>query len=346
MDLCATRSNLRATMKLIVNVAEIAEPGWTFIENDWGHPAVTWRHFSGSPKNRLERTITKPRLARYRACVEATAHLTAEDSVVISHLPRTTHWQSEFMHWSRKRNRHMAFAFNFTDLPVGRVRWAMTRSLQRIDRFVVFSHYECERYAEYFRVDRTRFTMVHWATQRPTTTAFSHPALDASFYCSVGGEGRDYRTLMDAFKQLPHLKLVVVCRPSSLAGINPPPNVIVFQNLPAEQFWYVVERSKALILPLRDGQTACGHITLAAAMALGKPVLATQSAGIRDYHLDGKGGVSFPSGSPRAIVEAVARCEEEETVRSGWGLFNQQFVQDRCSVSQWVQVVRAFVDQP
>ena len=70
-------------MRTVVNVAELAAPDWDFVERHSPTRDVDWRYHSASPRNWLERRVTRPRISRYRACWEATRALQAPDDVVI-----------------------------------------------------------------------------------------------------------------------------------------------------------------------------------------------------------------------------------------------------------------------
>ncbi|MES2888578.1 MAG: glycosyltransferase family 4 protein [Pseudomonadota bacterium] len=329
-------------MQKVVNVAEIAEPDWNFVESQYTGPAVDWRYFAANPRNALERSVRRPKLGRYRACWQATRALSAPDDVVISHLPRTTHWQSHFMRAMGRDQRHMAFAFNFTDLPEGRSRASMSRTFQRVDRFVVCTDFERQLYADHFQLPIERFELLHWAIDTPEIDpSFAVPW--PRYYSSAGGEARDFKTLLQAFEKLPHLKLVIVTRPQALAGLRIPPNVHVFHNLPHAQFWTVVGRSEALIVPLRDSQTPCGNISLVGAMTLSRPLVSTLTEGTRDYAHHERNALVTAPGDVAAMTQAIARLEEEPALRQRLGAEGKAFAQEHCDPRRWAEYIQAYV---
>ncbi|WP_188149397.1 glycosyltransferase [Teredinibacter waterburyi] len=331
-------------MQRVINVAELAKPDWNFIEDHYqGHP-VTWSYHSANPCNVLERLITRPKIGRYRACAAASLKLKSERDVVISHLPRTSHWQSVFMKKLGKENRHLAFSFNFTDLPDAKLRAKMTESFQTIDAFVVYSEYEKKLYSDFFSIPREKIDMLHWAAGEPVCDDTIVSQLPKNYYCSVGGEGRDYRTLIKAFAKMPNLQLVIVTRPHAIEGISLPSNVHLYCNLPSSQYWSVVANSRALLLPLRDQDTPCGHITLVGAMRLGKPIISSFSQGTTDYFKPGEGGLGFEAKNISALKQAVEAFEDDLSELDRYGDFNRAFARTHCDVKVWSRYVQGFIE--
>ncbi len=336
--------NLVKAWPQVINVAEIAAPDWTFIERDYAGEGVAWRYFSASPRNALERRIQRPKIGRYRACWQATRTLCRPDDLVISHLPRTTHWQSVFMNAMGRTQRHLAFSFNFTELPEGRTRAQMTRSFQRVERFVVYSDFERRLYADHFQLPIERFQRLYWAMDTPESDPAFQPPWP-TYYCAAGGEGRDYGTLLRAFAQMPQRHLVIVTRPQALAGLEVPPNVHVFYNLPSPQFWALVQGSKALIVPLRDDVTPCGHITLVGAMKLGRPLISTFSHGTVDYIRPEENALVTAPRDPAALAAAVERLDGDPALQQRLGATGHAFAQANCSPQVWAAFIREQVEQ-
>ncbi len=65
--------------------------------------------------------------------------------------------------------------------------------------------------------------------------------------------------------------------------------------------------SRFMVLPLVGTEVPCGHVTLVAAMHLGKAYVITESAGIRDYAKDGFNALTVRYGSLDDLVGAIVR---------------------------------------
>lgn len=332
-------------MKKVINVAELAAPNWNFVEDHYQLNNVVWRYYSANPQNTIERFISRPKISRYRACMQATRAISSEQDIIISHLPRMTHWQSVFMKTFGHSNRHLAFSFNFTDLPGNTLRSAMKKSLASIESIVTYSQFEKTLYADFFDLPIKKIQMLHWAMGTPTTDDEYSPPLKGNFYCAMGGEGRDYKTLLQAFEKLKKLNLVIVTRPYAMEGIKVPSNVKVLYNLPKEKFWEVVKKSKAVIVPLRNADTNCGHITLVGAMKLRKAVISSFSHGTTDYIVDNETGLVVSPQSLDELVKAIERIEDDPHTRERLAEGGYQFVSEHCDPAVWAKFIQDFVEQ-
>ena len=127
------------------------------------------------------------------------------------------------------------------------------------------------------------------------------------YVCAIGGNARDYGTLIEAARLMPHIRFVCVIRPNSLRGLDIPTNVAVHTNLPFGQAMNILAHSRFMALPLLHSQVPCGHVTMVAAMHLGKAFVITDSEGVRDYVQDGYNAIAVPPGSAGALVDATER---------------------------------------
>lgn len=330
-------------MKKIVNVAEVADQGWNFIEDSYPHKDVYWKHYSANPRNWLERVVKRPKIGRYRACLQASIQLRNESSIVISHLPRTTHWQSKFMNMLNIKARHLAFSFNFTELPNRHTSVSMSDSFNRVECFVVYSEFERKLYSDYFGIPLEKIKMLHWAMNTPLVEENFIP-IEGEYYCSIGGEGRDYKTLLLAFEKLKNLKLVIVTRPHTIEELTIPENVKVLYNIPSSKFWAVVKNSKAVLVPLKDENTACGHITLVGSMKLGKAIITSFSKGTDDYMLHNDNALVISAREVDQMIEAVRLFEKDEEQLITLGNNALAFSQKNCDLSNWVKFIHSFIE--
>lgn len=290
----------------IINCAEISAPDWTFLQAPLADLPLDWSFFSATPNSALERAILRPNIARLRATWQA-ARCAAQGSntVIISHLPKTALWLALFCRILSVRATHIAFAFNFTDLPTGIHRALMRWTFRKVDRFVVFSNAERARYQEYFGIDADLIDFLPWVMDTPR---FSEPALVSGKYiCAVGGEGRDYNTLVEAVRHAPHIDTIIVTRAYNAPRGSLPRNVVLHTEMCELDFWNVVKHSHAVVVPLRDDQTHCGHITLVGALQLERPIVASESRGIDDYVEHDVNALIVRPGDPAVLCQAIER---------------------------------------
>lgn len=332
-------------MKRVINVAEMAGRNWDFVENHYPckDANIEWHYNSANPKNLLEKLISRPKISRYRVCLQSINLIHHENDVLISHTPRISHWLSTFMKPLGRKNNHLAFSFNFTELPGNTLRSAMIKSFNRIDGFVVYSQFEKKLYSDFFEIPTEKIHMLHWAMETPELAEKPYPILN-NYYCAVGGEGRDYKTLLRTFEKLKHLNLVIVTRPYAMDGLAIPPNVQVLYNLPNPQFWEIVNQSQALIVPLRDENTACGHITLVGAMKLRKPIITTFSHGTTDYIEANKNGLICPPQDAVCLADAIETLETNLQLREQLGGYGYEFAKENCQPINWANFIHQFLE--
>lgn len=263
----------------LVNVAELPR-GAEFVNLP---PGIERLDFSGLPANALERFVKKPKIARYRAALGAV--LASDGMPIVSHLPRMTAAVCVAQALTRQQAPHLAFSFNFTDLPEGMGRRYMTAAFGGVDEFFVYSDYEREAYPRYFSQPQERFRSLLWAQSPPAVAAGAPPFEPNTYVSAVGGEGRDYASLVRAAELLPDIEFVIIARPRNQVR-SFPKNVRLLMNVPADLTWRIALESSCLVVPLKSRTTCCGHITLVAGELLGIPLISTRSEATREYTKD------------------------------------------------------------
>lgn len=236
------------------------------------------------------------------------AHRREPFDLILSFLPGCAAWVETARLGAK--GRHDLFAFNFTDLPTGKRRTYMAKSLRRVNESFVFTAFERELYADVFGLDRERIGLVPWGVEPPKPgRPLGEPA---PYIAALGGEARDYAPLMKAARLRPDLRFVVVARPQNLEGLDVPSNMTTLVNVPKEKAWAAVAGAFAHVLPLRSQETPCGIVTAVGAMHLGVPQIVTRAPGVLEYAKEEVSALAIDSGSPEAIVAAIERLETEE----------------------------------
>jgi glycosyltransferase involved in cell wall biosynthesis len=336
--------------------AGLADPGWHWFADDLGPPLADWTFFSTRARSIWEKLITRPALSRYRACRElASGASSGEFDLIITHLPLVTCWTETFC-GRRRKCPHVAFAFNFTDLPTGPRLALMRRAFGTLDRVIVFSSFEQALYGDYFRIPEKRIDVIPWRIQDPRAQRLrcGHesagqesllPTGTSGKISAVGSQGRDYATLFEAMRQLPHIPLVLVADVRNLQGLDPPPNVEVRQNIPLVEAEAVLRESRFVVVPLRDAQTACGHVTIVYSMFEERAVVATESAALAEYVIPGRNGILVKPRDARALARAIEDLWSNPEEARRLGAAGREFALNGCLESQTVDYVRRLVEQ-
>ena len=167
--------------RVVTNISELSPVDELFVQ---GPSTSRWRNHSGLPRNKIENAIWKPRLSRLRAAWQGVGGAGA--SPIISHLPRMTAAVACMQMLRSNCSRHLAFSFNFTDLPEGVERHLLAKAFARVDRFCVFSRHEADLYPAVFGLDPSRFTSVIWTQGCPQIAMEPGPFQPGTYIVAVG----------------------------------------------------------------------------------------------------------------------------------------------------------------
>jgi hypothetical protein len=168
--------------------------------------------------------------------------------------------------------------------------------------FCVLSSAEQERFPRTWGVDPARvaftpFTVTLGAEQ----LAAPLPAGDAVF--AGGNSLRDYGPLLEAAHGIPAPIVLATAQVDRHARLAP--NVRT-GPLPHADYVEQLRRARVVVVPLAESRwRSAGQQTYLNAMALGKPVVVTDTMGVRDYVEDGVTGLIVAPGDVGAMGEAV-----------------------------------------
>lgn len=304
-----------------------------------------WLGFSAQPQNLLERKIQRPKLSRYRSAVETVRSTHSRGRpFIISHMPTLTVAIECARRVLGEKAPHIAFAFNYTELPFGKRLTFQKRLLASVDRFVVFSNYERKLYSEHFEIPVDRFVFTPWTQNPPPVATLDETPFNGNYFCAIGGEGRDYPLLVEA-TLASKTPLVIVGRPHSMEGKAIPPHVRFMSNLPLATTWAIAKNSRGMILPLKTNTTCCGQITVISAMMLGIPVLCAKSIALSDY-IDGQSGhLTYEAGSLDDLTEKLdfmTRMTDELCTRAR---SRADYHIDRLNRTTWTKTLEIILDE-
>jgi glycosyltransferase involved in cell wall biosynthesis len=316
---------------LVICCTPFSNPDWKWFAPTFANDPIDWQFYYSIPKGFLEELIRSPNLAMIRTCREAV--ITAKQrqaDLLITFDPRVSFWCAVFAQRLDVQIKHIAFAFNFPELPRGLKRRWMISAFQNISQFITYSTLEKQLYHDYFGIPLDRIQVRFWAVGVPKVEP--ETSLEVRDYiCAVGGNGRDYRTLMAAMKQLPDIPLVIVVRPDNLKGLFIPPNVKVLVNISKGNAMNIIAHSRFMVLPLKGSQIPCGHVTLVAAMHLGKGFIITNSEGVSDYVIHDRNALTCEAFSPDALAQTIRQLWNDPDKCKKLGHSAKQFAQQYCS---------------
>lgn len=327
----------------IFNCSGVRASSWCFVEKDIKSDNLNWSHFTPDPKNSIESVISRPALSRYRSCFETVSNARrAKKPIIISHMPLTTLWISVFSRIFNLKASHLAFSFNFTNIPNNWMRRFMTFNFRSIERFVVYSSYEKDVYSKLFDIEKNKIDVLKWCMDKPDISS-GRSVATGDYVCAAGGEGRDYKTLIKAAEKLIHLNFVILCRPANIPKIDIPENVKIFTDINYHDFWATVNSSSFVVLPLIDDKKACSHITLVGAFLLGKAVIGTRSLGTADYLIDGYTGLVAEPRDIDSLMEKIENLNTDTHLMKKLSANAKFFAENSCEPKIWADYVENFI---
>lgn len=145
----------------------------------------------------------------------------------------------------------------------------------------------------------------------PERFAMERPATEATTIVSAGHHRRDLDTFLSAATRLSRgVHPIELFTPDAVRDAPSP--VRVHGTVPSEVFVEAVDNSRFMVVPLVDDpRNAAGITALVTAIVCGRPVVATATAGARDYIVDGVNGLLVPPRDPQAMADAIERLDRD-----------------------------------
>ncbi len=330
----------------IASISADPDPGWAWLRDIAG-PAfeIAGRPLDWHIYSMADRKGRANALARWRgARALARDHQETPFDLVVSHGPWATAWTQWVARPQSSAAKHLAFSFNFTDLPSGLRKLLMTPAFQKTDALAVFTETEQRLYSDYFRIDPNKLWRAPWGVA-PPINAPAGDSIEGEYFASLGGEARDYGVLCEAARACPDLQFVAVARPHNFSGLDAPANLKVLFNLPFDDAWSVIWRAKAAIIPLRSRETPCGLVTLVGGMHLGKAQVVTEAAGVCDYLTNEQTGLLVPPGDADSLAAALRRLNAEPALAAKLGAAARDYAGANCSEAQTLAFFRSALER-
>jgi len=290
---------------------------------------VKWHFYCDKQRGLLERYYG--RLSVFRTCLElvrSAKQLQAD--LIITYNPRLSFWCIFFSTLLGVQTKHIAYSFNYHELPHGVKRRLQKWAFTNINQFIVHSKLEKQLYSDYFGIPTERIEVRLWCMAVPKVQP-EKPLETGDYICALGGNARDYQTLMTAMRKLPDIQMIIVVRPSNLKNLSIPPNVKVMVNIDEAHAMNILKYSRFMVLPLKGSEVPCGHVTLVAAMHLGKAFVITNSSGVSDYVFHNYNGVTCEPFAPDALAEAIRTLWNDAARCQQLGKNGRQFAEEHCS---------------
>jgi glycosyltransferase involved in cell wall biosynthesis len=217
-----------------------------------------------------------------------------------------------------------------------------------IDRFLVWPPLQRRFVEEKLGIPPERFIDVRAFVD----TEFWRPMGEAGdMICCVGMEMRDHRTLLDALQKLDipcHIAAgsgIFETTSNSAVGNRPlPPGVSVGRKSHAE-LRELYARSRFAVVPLLPSDMDNGITTIIEAFAMGKPVIATETAGQVGILEPGVNCLCVPPFDADALRAAITELWNDPEKCRRLGAAGRALVVQRHGIDQWTAALVRAVDE-
>lgn len=233
------------------------------------------------------------------------------------------------------------------DDPSTSLGWKTKRALQRfamqtVDLICVSARREITIYSQRLNLPETRFKFVPWHTNVLVPEKISS---NQGYIFSAGRTGRDWPTFLDAVRGLPW-KVVIVCGSKSIADEALPPNVELHTDIPYTEYRRLLEGARLVVLALEEHVYSSGQVAILEAMALGKPVIATDVIGTEDYIRNEENGLLVQPNSVGSMRNAIVQVMTDKATEEKLGQAGLETTIQHHMLNTYVETVLGLANFP
>jgi hypothetical protein len=179
-------------------------------------------------------------------------------------------------------------------------------SLPRLDLIAVIRRGDADTLAA-LGVSRERLVFAPF----PITTPIAQAGEDDGYVYAAGSAYRDWATFVSAMRLAGCAGIIAT---SDL--VPAPANVKVLPAQSPADGRKIMERAAIVVAPILETTLPAGPLVILDALAMGKPVVATDVNGTRDYVQNGVTGILVPPNDPHAMAGAVSSLLANGTQRA------------------------------
>jgi len=150
-----------------------------------------------------------------------------------------------------------------------------------------------------------------------TLARVAAPGAPGSYLVAAGREDRDWPTLARAAEQCATPLTVV----GPVGDVNFPRHVTTLASLPRGDLLELMRDSAGVVIPLRSARRPAGQLALLDSLSVGRPVVATRTAGTEDYVTEDLGRLVDPADADGLAAAMSAVAAPELSFRLAGGAF-------------------------
>ena len=161
------------------------------------------------------------------------------------------------------------------------------------------------------------------------------PERQENYILAVGDDiSRDYDTLLEAVAGL-DVQLVLKTKKVIEDKVRHPNLTVISKRLSDPEFRDLYDRARLVVMPLHPVLTAGGVTAFLEAMAMGKPQIVSDSAGLRDYVREGENALIVPCHDAVSLRRAILQLLGDDGFRRRLGESSRACAQSLFSSRQF-----------
>lgn len=251
----------------------------------------------------------------------------------------------------RRRPAHVSIGHR---LSAGKKRpfFTMLRADRQFDTIFVYAQSQRDFAEDHLGIPFHKLDLIPFQVDDRFFRPLPAVAVNENQICAAGLEWRDYPTLIEAVASMPDLSVkLAASSPWSKSG-NETENRTLPAHVDARCYDYdglrtLYAQSAFVVVPLKETDFQAGITTILEAMAMGKAVIATRTAGQTDVIIEGVTGLTVPPGDVAAWQRAITRLREDPSLRERLGRNARRWVEEHATLDRWTgRLARALQNAP
>jgi glycosyltransferase involved in cell wall biosynthesis len=168
----------------------------------------------------------------------------------------------------------------------------------------------------------------------------AHVETNPNLVSAAGLEWRDYQTLIGAIADQKQLSVRLAAASPWSKHTNETEKTNLPSHVDARRYEYndlrtLYAESAMVAVPLYENDFQAGVTTLLEAMAMGKPVIVTQTEGQTDVVTDGVNGLTVEPGDQAGWRHAIELLQSDPELRARLGANARRFIEEKASLDRW-----------
>ena len=215
----------------------------------------------------------------------------------------------------------------------------LLKAQRRLDKIFVYAQSQYDWAVDRLDISPEQLSLIPFHADDRFYQSQSVP-VNLDQICAAGLEWRDYPTLISAVESLPDLSVKLAAASPWSKHKDETAERTLPANVEARRYEYrelrdLYAESGFVVVPLYQTDFQAGVTTILEAMAMGKAVIATRTAGQTDVITDGENGLTVAPGDVEGWQEAIQRLRSDEALRQRLGHNARRWVEENATLDHW-----------